>query len=183
MKKISLSLLLLAIGISMSGCGSMYNYMVKPTPIKEGESKYILRDVDLKLEYGYGRNIENKTYKTEKELENSFKELILKELSEKAMLDNNGFLVDVNIHYKRVYNHGGNSINKPEFYYIVKVYSKDGKLLADYSIGKSTTKYGTFKDIAVNAEIGIFQWDAEDEPQDIALISKTLVKELSELGD
>jgi hypothetical protein len=32
-------------------------------------------------------------------------------------------------------------------------------------------------------EIGVFKRDAEDEPEDIELISKTIVKELKQIGD
>jgi len=184
MKKLSLSLLLLVVMISMSGCGSsMYNYVVKPTPIKKGASKYVIRNIDLKLEHGYGRNTENKTFKTESELKNSFKSFIEKALTNSSMLGSGkDFNIDLNINYKRIYNHGGNALNRPHFYYTVKVYDSNNTLLVDYSISKSTTKYSTFKDMAVGTEIAAFQWDAEDEPQDIELISNTLVRELSELG-
>jgi len=185
MKKISLSLLLLAIVISMSGCSSsMYHYAVKPTPIKEGDSKYVIRNIDLKLEHGEGRNLENKTFKTDEELKNSFKSFIEQALKNESMLGNNeDFKVDISINYKRTYSYGGNALSKPKFDYVVKIYSADNKLLANFSIPKSTTKYSMFKELAVNAEIIIFKWDAEDEPQDIELISNTLVRELSELGD
>ena len=39
-----------------------------------------------------------------------------------------------------------------------------------------------FNDLAVNLQIGTYQRDAEDEPEDIELIAKTLVEEISEIG-
>ena len=86
------------------------------------------------------------------------------------------------MNYTRTYNYGGNALNKPEFFYTVKVLNNHNELLATFTVPRSTTKYDTFKDMAVNMEIAAFKWDAEDEPQDIELISKTLVKELSQLG-
>jgi len=59
----------------------------------------------------------------------------------------------------------------------------NNKPLASFSIPKSTTKYSYVKDIAVNMQIGLYNWKAENEPQDIELISQTLVKELNELGN
>jgi hypothetical protein len=168
-----------------TGCGSsMYNYSIKPTPIKQGEAKYVLKSINLKLEHGSGRNSENKTFKNENELKQSFEKFVTKELKKQSLLGGeNSFKVTIDMNYKRTYNYGGNALNKPQFFYTVKVYNLEDKLLANFSVPKSTTKYGTFKEIAVNAEISVFKWDAEDEPQDIELISKTLVEELSELGN
>ena len=45
-----------------------------------------------------------------------------------------------------------------------------------------TTKYSYFKEMAVLAEIAAFRWDAQDEPTDIDLISKTLVDEIKDIG-
>lgn len=184
MKRFSLSVLLFAIIVSFTGCSSStYVYNVKPTPIKQGVSKYSIRNIDLKLVEGEGKNVENKTYISESELKNSFKAFIDKALLEKSMLaDAASLQLDIDINYTRVYNYGGNTLNKPEFVYTVKVYNADNVLLATATIPKSTTFYGRFKDMAVNLEIATFQWDAEDEPQDVELISKTLVRELSEIG-
>lgn len=184
MKKFSLSLLVVLTTILFTGCGSsMYSYKVEPTPIKQGKSKYTIKSIDLKLEHGHGQNIDNKSFKSENELKNSFKEFISKELVAQNLLgDNNSLQIDIQINYKRTYNYGGNALNKPEFSYTVSIYTEDSKLLADFTIPKSTTIYSTFENMAVNAQIATFNWDAEDEPKDIELISKTLVKELSELG-
>ncbi|NQY19713.1 MAG: hypothetical protein HRT40_00145 [Campylobacteraceae bacterium] len=185
MKKLGLSLLSIIVALGITGCGSsMYNYKVEPTPIKQESSKYVIKDISLKLSHGTGRNLENKTFKNEDELKKSFVSFLNKELKEQSLIgDNKSFQISINMNYTRTYNYGGNALNKPEFFYTVKVYNLENTLLADFTIPKSTTKYGTFKDIAVNAEISIFKWDAEDEPQDIALISKTLIKELSQLGN
>lgn len=185
MKKIIISLLSTLVAIGLTGCGgSMYNYKVEPTPIKQETAKYQLKDFNLVLKHGHGRNMDNKTFKNQEELSKSFVEFINQELEKQSLKgDSNTFQFSVNMDYTRKYNYGGNALNKPEFIYTVSVYDNSDKLLADYTIPKSTTKYASFKDVAVNLEIVAYEWDAEDEPLDIQLISKVLVEELSELGD
>ncbi len=193
MKRFILSLLLIVIVIGLTGCGgtAYYDYNVEPTPIKQGTAKYTLKDIKLTLSHGHGRNLENKTFKNEDELRKSFKMFINQELEKqslKASSDNlelsDNFKLSVNINYTRVYNWGGNALNKPEFNYTVNVYDTSDKLLASFGTrAKSTTTYGTFGSFVVDTEIILFQRDAEDEPKDIELISKTLVKELSKLGN
>ena len=184
MKKFILNALLIVVAFGITGCGgSIYNYNVTPTPIQQGTSKYVINDISLELTHGHGHNINNKTFKTEDQLKKSFKIFLNKELEKQSLLGNkNSYKLNIDINYMRKYNYGGNALNKPEFDYTVSVYNSNEKLLATFSIPRSTTKYGYFKDMAVNLEIGIFKWDAEDEPQDIELISKTLITELSELG-
>ncbi|WP_375723216.1 hypothetical protein LXN10_11845 [Arcobacter sp. KX21116] len=185
MKKFILSLVSIFILIGLTGCGSsMYNYNVEPTPIKQGKAKYTLKDFNLTLEHGHGRNIQNKTFINENELKKSFEMFINQELEKQSLKGNEkDYKISVTMNYTRVYNYGGNALNKPQFYYTVYVYNTQDKLLASFAIPNSTTKYGYFKDIAVNLQIGTFQRKAEDEPEDIELISKTLVEELSKLGN
>ena len=172
------------IALIFTGCGgSMYRYDVNPTPLKKGQTKYVLHNVNLALSHGHGRNLGNNTFASEEELKKSFESFITQSLKEKDLFAENGFKLDIDLNYTRKYNYGGNALNKPEFFYTVKVLDTNNKLLASFSIPKSTTKYSYFNEIAVNTEIGLFKWNAEDEPQDIELISKTLVKELNELGD
>ncbi|ODS22446.1 hypothetical protein AB835_14090 [Candidatus Endobugula sertula] len=79
------------------------------------------------------------------------------------------------------FNWGGKALNKPEVSFTAKV-TKNGQLLASFGESKFTTKYGSFKDIAVNAQIAAFKWGAEDEPKDIELISKTIVDDVYNVG-
>lgn len=161
----------------------MYHYDVNPTPLKKGEAKYVLHNVNLALDHGHGSNLENKTFANEEELKKSFEVFITQALKEKDLFAENGFKLDIDLNYTRTYNYGGNALNKPQFFYTVKVLDANNKPLASFSIPKSTTKYSYVKDIAVNMQIGLYNWKAENEPQDIELISKTLVKELNELGN
>ena len=183
MQKITIILATL-MALIFTGCGgSMYHYDVNPTPLKKGQTKYVLNTVNLTLAHGHGRNLQNNTFANEEELKKSFEVFITQALKEKDLFAENGYKLDIDMNYTRTYNYGGNALNKPQFFYVVKVLDTNNKLIASFSIPRSTTKYSYAKDIAVNMQIGFFKWKAEEEPQDIELISKTLVKELYELGD
>lgn len=183
MQKITIILATL-IALIFTGCGgSMYHYDVNPTPLKKGQTKYVLNNVTLALDHGHGRNLGNKTFANEEELKKSFEAFITQSLKEKDLFADNGFKLDIDLNYTRTYNYGGNALNKPQFFYTVKVLDTSNKPVASFSIPKSTTKYSYFQEIAVNMQIGLYNWKAENEPQDIEHISKTLVKELNELGD
>jgi len=167
-----------------SGCASMYNYSVSPTPIEKNKSKYVLRNFVLKLENSiYKQNDKNETFKSQSELEESFRLFIEKELSTKMMLDNkNGFLVDIEMLFKRIFFVGGNALSKAQFSYIVKAYNKNDELLADFEVSNSTVNYGYLKDKLVTMQMAAFSWNAKNEPQEIELISRTLVEELAKMG-
>jgi len=167
------------------GCGSMYDYKVEPTPIKKGEAKFVIDEFKLTLTHGHGRNLENQTFKNEDELKKSFIEFLNNKLKEKNLLGDteNAYKVQIDMHYKRTYNHGGNALNKPEFWYSIDILDNNDTLLVHYSIPLSTTKYSYLKDAAVNLQIAAFQWLAEDEPTDIEMIAYTIVRELSEIGE
>jgi hypothetical protein len=189
MKKILKALFSCSISVililSIIGCGSsMYNYRVEPTPIKKGTSKYNIKNITLSLQHGDGRNIKNKTFKNELELKKSFKKFINKGLKARSIKGGvKDLQLDININYKRTYNWGGNSLNKPEFSYSVNVYNSSDKLLVDFSIPLSKTKHAYFKENVVLMKIAAFQWDAENEPEDIELISKLIVEDLFEIGN
>ena len=184
--KRSLSYLFVAVfAMLFVGCSSKSIYTVEPTPIKKGEAKYVIEEFKLTLSHGHGRNLENKTFKNEDELKDSFAEFINKKLKEQKLDGTNvddSYKVKIDMNYERKYNIGGNALNKPYIDYSVKVFDKNNKLLVSYGYGKHTTKYAYFEDVAVNAEIALFKWDAEDEPRDVELISGLIVKDLAELG-
>ena len=131
------------------GCGGSSSsiYLVKPTPLKEGSTMYSLKSLKVNLLHGHGRNEENKTFATQEELEKSFADDIIKYMNnEKIYSDKANYLLDVEINYTRIYNYGGNALNKPEFIYTIKIYDQSDKLLVNYSIPKSTTNFGGFTD-------------------------------------
>ena len=176
-------LFLIVLGAFFVGCGGRYKYNVEPTPIQKGVAKYIVSDFNLTLINQPTRYEHNTNYKNESELRDEFVEFINKHLKEQGILgDENSFKIKIQMDYERWFNWGGKALNKPHFRYSVKIYDNDDRLLVSYSIPVSTTKYSYFKEIAVLAEIAAFRWDAEDEPTDIDLISKTLVDEIKDIG-
>lgn len=186
MKKVIIWTMLIMLAFLFEGCGgkSQSIYIVNPTPLKKESSQYYVKDLKVNLQHGHGRNLENKTFSSEQELQSSFAKYINDSLIAKKIYAKNGYGLSIVIDYTRTYNTGGNALNKPEFFYTVSVYNDaTNTLLANYGIPKSTTKYSYFEDIGVNLKIGTFQWGAEDEPRDIKLISKTLAREVSEFGE
>jgi hypothetical protein len=183
-KKAIMMALWVVVGFLFVGCGSSIQYLTKPTPLKQESSQYYVKELKVNLQHGHGRNLENKTFADEQELKTSFEKYINDSLAAKNMYSKDGYGLAIVIDYTRTYNIGGNALNKPKFVYTVKVYDKANTLIASYSIPKdSTTKYSYIEDIGVNLKIAAFKWKAEDELRDVELISKTLVKEVSLLGD
>ncbi|WP_345978848.1 hypothetical protein [Sulfurimonas sp. HSL3-2] len=183
MKKITLAILFITIVI-FSGCSGNTKYAVQPTPLKKGSSQYYLKDINVTLHKDGFENQENKTFYNQAKLQAEFKDDLQKDLNTKNMNSSQGFGLVINLDYTRIYLYGGNALAKPKFIYSVDVYTNDGNtLLAHYSIPESTTKYAYLEDVAVNTKVMLFQWNAENEPKDIALISDVLTREISELGD
>ncbi len=183
MKQITLGMLLIIITI-FSGCSGGVKYAVQPTPLKQKSSQYYLKDLKVTLHKSGFENQENKTFYNQAKLQAEFKDDLQKDLKTKNMDSSQGFGLVINLDYTRIYLFGGNALAKPNFSYSVDVYSNDGNtLLAHYSIPESTTKYAYLEDAVVSTKVMLFQWDAEDEPKDIALITDVLTREISALGD
>ncbi|MDR1285814.1 MAG: hypothetical protein LBJ88_06410 [Campylobacteraceae bacterium] len=163
-----------------TGCGSKVTYTIKPTPLEHGKSTYVINELNLHL-IEQGKDITNLTYLTQEQLAESFKHNIASQLKEQGIYGNE-YIVNIDIFYNRVFNIGGNKLNKPKFKYDIRILNKNNELLASYTIPLSTTKYSYFKEIAVNTEISTFNRDVEDEPEDVELISKTIAKEIKEIG-
>ena len=166
---------------------SKYVYHLEPTPIKKGITKYAIKEVKVTLELGNGAIEGDTTFSSESQLKKQFVDSLTKHLKEQGLEANsanqhNVVDVSVKINYLRRFNWGGKALNKPEVSHTVVV-QKDGKKIASFDQNKYTTKYGYLKDAAVNIEIAAFQWDSEDEKQDVDLISELIIEDLKELGD
>lgn len=183
MKKVLIQIMLMMSAFLLVGCSSNIKYITTPTPLQKESSQYYVKELKVNLHHGHGRNLENKTFIREQELQSSFAKYIDDNLIAKKIYSKNGYALSIVMDYTRTYNYGGNALNKPEFFYTINVYDDaTNTLLARYDIPKSTTKYSYFEDIGVNLKIGTYQWGALDEPRDIDLISKTLAREVSEFG-
>ncbi|MCK6264251.1 hypothetical protein KP803_13300 [Vibrio sp. ZSDE26] len=181
MKKILIPVL----AVLLSACASSpYTYHVEPTPLKKKETTYNIAEVNVNLTLGHGANASNERFATQEEVQQQFKKYLVRNLDEEGVLaKNSDEAVDVivNIDYVRTFNHGGESLNKPEVSHSVTI-SSDSTKLASFAQPKYTTKYGTFEEIAVNLEITASSWDEEDEPKDIEWISKFIAKDIANVG-
>ena len=113
-----------------------------------------------------------------------FRQYLEASLKEQGLLasdKNHGTSVIVNIDYKRTFNYGGKSLNKPRVSHHVVISDKNQKL-ASFSAKNYTTNHGTFGETAVSIEIAAFSWDQEDEPKDIELVSKSNIEDLVKAG-
>ena len=170
----------------LTACSSSpYQYHVEPTALVKGKTQYVLGDVTVKLTLGHGGKPNDERFASEETLTQSVKDYLTTELQNKKILAldsvNADAVLNVSIDYERRFNYGGNALNKPHVSFIAKI-TKDEQLLASFGESGFTTKYGSFKDIAVNAQIASFTWGAEDEPKDIELISKMIVDDVYQLG-
>lgn len=175
-------ILIVALVFAFTGCGSSkYNYTVEPTPLKKNESKYKLSKVNLKFSNDGISNSNN--FPSESEVKSLFENDIKKYLKENNIYSDKGYLLNIDLNYDRKFiNTEGTSLNRPHFSYKVNITDKDGTNVANYRIAKSTTKYGYFGEIKVNLQIGTYQRKADGEKEDIDLITKTLVKEIMDIG-
>ncbi len=182
MKKLLMTLVI----VSIWGCASSpEQYHVEPTPLKKGESKYTIDNIAVNLTLGHGAIEGDDSFASQEQLQQQFYNYIKQSMKDKDIFvtdkHNSDADVTVNIQYLRNFNRGGKSLNKPEISHQIVV-SKNGEKLASTSHESYTTKYSYLKDIAVNAEISMFSWDAEDEPKDVKLVSELIVEDIFNLG-
>ena len=165
------------------GCGSAYTYHVDPTPLKKGETKYSVGDVEVKLTLGHGGKEGDERFASETQLADNFKTALGKQLQEQGLFasNGNGAKLDLKIDYHRTFFWGGNSLHKPEVSYQATV-RNDQEKLASFEEAGFTTTYGTFQDMAVNVEISSGNWGAEDELKDVDNIASYIVTMLVDLG-
>lgn len=176
----------LAFILMFAGCASTsYTYHDKSVPLKKGVTKYQLKNVVVNLHLGSNAIEGDASFASQDELKEQFTESLQKHLKENNILDTrpnaDSVQVSVTIDYTRKYTYGGKALVKPEISHSVLVSQGDVKL-ASFGQSDYTTKYGYLKDSAVNLKIATHQWDAENEPEDVDLISSLIVKDLFNLG-
>lgn len=174
------------------GCGGKANsiYTVNPTPLKKETSKYYVKDLKVNLtEQGFlsdnilGKNNDNKSFLDEQHLREEFAQFLNNRLREKGILgDQNDFGLSIVIDYNRVFYIGGNALLKPIISHRYKIYDKDSILLAEDELYQYTTKYAYLQEVAVSVELLAMQWNAEDEPKDVKMVSELLIDDISQVG-
>ncbi len=167
------------------GCASSpYQYMLEPTPIHKGITKYEIQNLTLNLQE-QGANTENTSFASQKKLKQQFLNALRKYMLENKLLakrkDSDRAKLDIKIDYLRRYSLGGNSLSKPEISHQVEVI-QDKQAVARFSASKYTTRYEYLDETAANIKIAAFSWKAKDELKDVDLISKMLIKDLQNLG-
>ncbi len=184
--KYKLSLLVGALWLAGCAGSTPYTYYVQPTPLVAEQSTYALGKVTVHLSLGDGAIEGDRTFASEQELQQEFNQYLQHYLKQSGYLAKNvasaDAVIDVDIGFKRTFNMGGHSLNKPEVTHNV-VLSKDGTKLASFQNGPYLTKYAYLEDLSVDLEIASFNWDAEDEPRDVDLVSKLLVDEIVQIGE
>ena len=134
--------------LMLSACASSpYSYYVKPTPIKQGESKYYLKTVNVKLNLGHGAIPGDKKFADQEKMTEEFNADLEKYLQKDGLaateMADNALTVTVDIDYTRTFNYGGKALNKPHVSHFVTVYKGDKKL-ASFRQTNYTTKYGVY---------------------------------------
>ena len=100
---------LLAVSL-LTGCGatSPFTYHVKPTPLKNSETKYSLGNIDVNLTLGHGAIAGDKTFASDSQLKKQFTQYIKKHLQEKGLLAKSktsaSARIDVVVNYKLIKN-------------------------------------------------------------------------------
>ena len=179
--------ILFILALTLAGCTSRpYVYHVEPTQLQSNQTKYNINSVVVNLVLGHGAIPGDDSFATQEQLKKQFEKFLIVHMKEKGIyttkMDDTGFSINLTIDYNRTFNYGGKALNKPNVSHSVIVVDGKQQKLASFSQKNYTTTYGTFGDVAVNVEIAAFSWDAEDEPKDIDLISKSIVKDLADLG-
>ncbi len=182
MKKLLLILSVLVV----TGCVSSPSMQdAESIPLEKGKSSYYLKNITVNLTLGHGAIPGDDSFSNEEELTKQFNNSLSMALKKKGILASDSSSADaeleITIEYKRNFNYGGKALNKPRISHLVNIY-KDGKKLVSFGQDNYTTKYSYFKELAVNAEIASFNWGADDELQDINLISEAIVDEISNVG-
>ena len=180
-------LTLILIAVLFAGCASSpYTYHVTPTPLKSGETKYRLEDVNVNLTLGHGANPGDTTFASQETLNRQFTEALRKHLEAQDILadsaNRDAYSVTIDIDYMRTFNYGGNSLNRPVISHSIEVH-RDGQLYSSFATKAYAPKYSGLKQVAVDFQIASFNRGAEDEIEDVDLVSQLIARDLAELGD
>lgn len=190
MKKTSGLLLSIMSIIFLGGCGSShgpFNYNINPTPIVKGETKYVVKNVSVKLEQKY----QVSGYPSEKELGVLFKEKLEAKLKSKNLLatenqDNNIPMdIDLQISYKRVFMGEAFGKTKAVARMIISfdLNIKNGdQLVASYSRNNITTNYGLIGNLGTIFKQISCSTKPKDEEKDINTFVNSFADEIEDLG-
>ncbi|CAH0533175.1 hypothetical protein VST7929_01037 [Vibrio stylophorae] len=180
--------LLLFFSIISTACvGSPYTYHVDPTPLKAGESQYVLGKVDVKLTLGEGAITGDKTFANQAQLEAEFRKDLTAAMKAQGILAEHpqsaDGTLDIQVDYTRNFNNGGKSLNKPHVKHAFIIHHDNVSLVSMPYCGSYTTDFGSFAEVDANAQIASFEWNEKDEPRDIQLIAEKIIQDVVKVGD
>lgn len=181
--KIQTPLLLILMTFFM-GCASgptSSPYLVNPTPIEKGVTKYELSDVEVQLTLGHGAREGDTQFVDEATLNTQFEAALTEALQQHGVLSTSSSTdakLAIKIDYHRTYNVGGNSLNYPKISHSVKVFNDGQGELAKLS----QANYHLTRGIGANLKIAAFKWKAEEELADVKLIANLIAKDIAALG-
>lgn len=153
--------------------------------INSSEIKICAGEIGVNLtEVGSATYEGESPYATQTELTQEFVNSLKNHLQEKGIKatspDTADAKIDVTIVFKRTFTITG-GLGKPSISHSINL-KKDDTILATSSRRPYQTKYAYFEDAAVNFEIMAGNWDEEDEPKDVDLVSSLIVDEIEEVG-
>ncbi len=168
--------------ISLAGCSSSPGspYLVNPTPLKKGATKYHLTEVKVNLTLGHGAKDGDTQFVDEVTMNNQFSDAITEFLGQRGILVNSSDAdadLSIMIDYHRTYNIGGNSLNLPRISHVVRVYNNQEELAR-----LSLSNYSPSRSLGANIKIAAFNWKAEDELGDIQKIAALIANDIANLG-
>lgn len=179
MKSVCFPLLLFV--VLLAGCASSpYTYHVTPTPIKQGETRYALAEVDVDLTLGHGAKEGDTQFVDQATLTQQFVDAFTESLAEKGILadsDEADAELKITVQYQRNFNYGGNALNNPEISHSVQVL-REGESLASFGRSRYTLK----RSMAANIKISAFKWKADEELQDVKRVAGMIVDDIYKLG-
>lgn len=173
--------------ILLAGCimfftscsSSRFNYIVEPTPLIKGGTKYSVKTVNIKIEtFGIKltKDAEVKGYLSETDMAKAFKEKITDYLKSSSIYEaskKDGFDLSLTINYTRNFAVNSNKVVHPDFLYEWEI-EKEGKTVATYKSPKMTMSGLSLFSEFLNT--GSSDTNPEAEQQYIDMISKAIVE-------
>jgi len=186
MQKILKTITLFTLLTLFIGCSSSrYNYVIDPTPIVKGETKYAVRDVKVTISQTNDLFVEksvSEKYLSEEDMAKVFKEKTIQYLKKYNLFDSSesGYQLSITLYYTRVFVAMSNTVTAPVLTY-KWVIENNQKPVAKYSSPKLKINRGAGKGFDVFTKIGSSEINPQVEPLYLEVIAKSIVE--SDIAD
>lgn len=170
------------------GCSSSrYNYIIDPTPLVKGETKYTIKDVKVTItqtnDLFVNKSISEK-YLSEEDMAKVFKEKTIQYLKKNNLFDSseNGYQLSIDLDYTRIFVAMSNTVTAPALTY-EWVIENNQKPVAKYSSPKLKINRGAGKGFDVFTKIGSSEINPQVEPLYLEVIAKSIVEnDIADVG-